>query len=91
MKYEGSSLPIHFKRLNRGPLDIDSVFESMEDALKYVKGETSYPGQILTIKDQNEYKIYVINGNNELTIQSNTKVGDISETTSSHPIWTELE
>ena len=64
--YRGSSLPILFKRLDPGPLDVDSVFDDLKSAKDYVKGGTAYPGQILTIKINNKWKIFIINDNMEV-------------------------
>lgn len=64
--YKGSSLPILFKRLDPGPLDVDSVFEDMKSAKLYLKSGTAYPGQILSIKTDNVWKMFIVNDNIEL-------------------------
>lgn len=56
-----ASMPLQYKRLYDGPLDSDAVFESLQEALDYINGGTSYPGNIISVKDiGDEYKVYVL-------------------------------
>lgn len=62
-----ASMPLSYKRLYAGALDVDSVFESLELAQEYAAGPTSYAGQIIGVKmDDNKYKSYTINSDKSL-------------------------
>lgn len=62
-----ASMPLQYKRLYNGPLDQDSVFESLEDAQAYAEGPTSYPGQIIGVKVDGVRKMYIINDDSTLS------------------------
>lgn len=62
-----ASMPLQYKRLYNGPLDQDSVFESLEEAQAYAEGPTSYPGQIIGVKVGEERKMYIINDDSSLS------------------------
>lgn len=59
-------LPIQYQRLNNIPLETDRVFESMELALVYVNGATCYSGDIISIKVNGDYELYIVSVNKEL-------------------------
>lgn len=63
------SMPLQYKRLYRGPLDGDSVFNSMSDAIAYAKSPTAYAGQVIGVKntDFSTWSIYIINDRGELS------------------------
>lgn len=62
-----ASMPLSYKRLYAGALDEDSVFESLELAQQYAAGPTSYAGQIIGVKiNDNNYKSYTINADKSL-------------------------
>lgn len=62
-----TSMPLSYKRLYAGALDEDSVFESLELAQQYAAGPTSYAGQVIGVKiDNNIYKSYTINADKTL-------------------------
>lgn len=62
-----ASMPLSYKRLYAGALDEDSVFESLELAQEYAAGATSYAGQVIGVKvDENNYKTYTINADKTL-------------------------
>lgn len=74
-----ASMPLSYKRLYSGPLDEDTVFESLEDAQTYASGPTSYPGQVIGVKvDNTNYKSYTINEDKTLngTVDS-SEIDDI--------------
>lgn len=55
-------IPLSYKRLYSGALDEDSVFESLQAAQEYATGPTSYAGQIIGVRvDDNNYTPYIIN------------------------------
>lgn len=49
-----------FKRLFKGPLDIDCVFDSITEAIVYAKSNTAYDGQVLSIKTDNDYELFIV-------------------------------
>ena len=58
-----NNLYTSFKRLKGFPLDADSVFDTFAEAEAYTHGKTSYPGQIISvINDNNSEKnaVYMI-------------------------------
>lgn len=63
-----ASMPLSYKRLYSGALDEDSVFESLSAAQEYAAGATSYAGQIIGVKvDDNNYSPYIINADKTLS------------------------
>ena len=63
-----ASMPLSYKRLYSGALDEDSVFESLSAAQEYTAGPTSYAGQIIGVKvDDNNYSPYIINADKTLS------------------------
>lgn len=63
-----ASMPLSYKRLYSGALDEDSVFESLEAAQQYAAGPTSYAGQIIGVKiDDNNYSPYIINADKTMS------------------------
>lgn len=59
-------MPLQYKRLYKGPLDQDSVFTTMEAAEEYVKTPIAYPGQILSVKNNGAWAVYIVTDNMEL-------------------------
>lgn len=71
-----ASMPLSYKRLYNGPLDEDTVFDSLELAETYAAGPTSYPGQVIGVKvNDNDYKSYTINA--DKTITANVSMEEI--------------
>ena len=76
-----------FERSYATPLDRTSLFISKEDAEKYAKGladtrglsGTSYPGQIITVLDNGQPKVYVIVGGSEVDGKENTSTRTLVE------------
>ena len=64
-----ASMPIQYKRMYKGSLDQDDIFESLEQAEEYAKGPTAYPGHIISALDNGKVKSYIVNDNNTLTEQ----------------------
>lgn len=63
-----ASMPLSYKRLYSGALDEDSVFDSLDAAEEYVAGPTSYAGQIIGVKvDNNNYRSYIINADKTMS------------------------
>lgn len=62
-------LQVQFKKMYSGPINPDSIFKSMEDAIKYATGPTGTPGEIITITDPSVsegYRAYVIDHDRSL-------------------------
>lgn len=71
-----ASMPLSYKRLYAGALDEDSVFESTELAEAYAQGPTSYAGQVIGVKvNENNYKTYIINA--DKTISATATMEDV--------------
>lgn len=53
-----------------GPINPDSIYESLEDAQAYARSGYGAPGEIIAVKseDDNVYNVYSINTDKELTI-----------------------
>ena len=53
-----------------GPINPDSIFETLEAAQTYARSGYGAPGEIIAIKsgDDNVYNVYSINSDKELTI-----------------------
>lgn len=64
-----ASMPIQYKRMYKGSLDQDDIFESLEQAEEYAKGPTAYPGHIISALDGGKVKSYIVNDDNTLTEQ----------------------
>lgn len=82
---------VSINRSNALPLDANSVFETLDAAQNYAKGNptggrfaNAYPGQVLAVVTDEETVIYYIDANMQLQPVGNTKevmayVGDIPE------------
>ncbi|MGL5751238.1 MAG: hypothetical protein ACRCXT_11960 [Paraclostridium sp.] len=55
-----TSMPLQYKRLYKGPLDSDSIFESLEAAEAYAQGPTAYATQIIGVMDNGVEKVFII-------------------------------
>lgn len=65
-----TSMPLQYKRLYKGPLDEDQVFNSMELAMTYASSPTAYPGQVIGVKkDNGEWGSFLIGEGGTLTEQ----------------------
>lgn len=63
-----TSMPLNYKRLYSGPLDEDSVFNSLQEAQTYASSPTSYPGQIIGVKGpDNKWIPYIIQSDKSLS------------------------
>lgn len=62
MAFGITEYPNTFKRQDSFPLDSTSLFNSMESALEYVNkpNSTAYGGQIISIKNDSTYNVYVV-------------------------------
>lgn len=70
-----------YERLGQFPLDSTSVFNSFEDAKKYASDgylgrSSAYPGQRISIQNNNKMIVCVINQNYELSGVSSTMIED---------------
>ena len=55
-----------FVRANSLPLDVYEVWDSLEEAKKYVNSPIAYPGQTLKIKtENNKYKTFILQKNED--------------------------
>lgn len=63
-----TSMPLQYKRLYRGPLEADSVFNSLKDAQDYLINGTAYPGQIISVflESENLWSAYMVGSDNQL-------------------------
>lgn len=62
-----ASMPIQYKRMYKGPLDQDDVFESLEQAEEYAKGPTAYAGHIIGVLVEGQRRSYIVNDDGTLT------------------------
>lgn len=80
----GMDWAVSFNRKSRAPLDRSSIFDNIEDAKKYAKGDTSDPdkrglcttsyiGQVLSVKETNGIGIYYILNDRSLQKLTTTK------------------
>lgn len=73
-----------YKRLFKGPADIDAVFDSYEAALSYAQSNQSYDGNIISVISESVTSVYLVNkgalnrvsldiksGNSDSTINTN--------------------
>ena len=77
----GVGIPFNYTRGNPIPLDSWSLFMSYQDAETYAKqNPVSYPGQIITVLQGGESKVYVIVQGSEYAdgdeIPEGKKIGD---------------
>lgn len=80
-----ASMPLSYKRLYGGPLDEDTVFESLAAAEEYAAGPTAYAGQVIGVKvGDNNYKPYIIN--HDKTLSSTLLMDDMVNAVS----WEEI-
>lgn len=50
-----------YKRLFKGPADIDAVFDSYEAALSYAQSNQSYDGNIISVISESVTSVYLVN------------------------------
>jgi len=63
----GTSMVLSYKRLFSGPLDVDTVFNTINEAIAYANSPTSYINQVIGVTtDNGSNKAYIINSNKEL-------------------------
>ena len=78
-----ASMPLSYKRLYSGALDEDSVFESLSAAQEYTAGPTSYAGQIIGVKvDDNNYSPYIINADKTVLFRCDVIKSNVCHKTS---------
>lgn len=53
-----------YSRNFSGPLDIETVQESLDAAKTYAQSATAYAGQVITVLEDGKYVPYILNGNN---------------------------
>ena len=75
----GVGIPFNYTRGNPIPLDSWSLFMTLEAATTYAKeNPVSYPGQVISVLDNGQPKVYVIVGG---TVDSESKEEDKSTRT----------
>lgn len=65
MAYDSNQLLVAVKAFSRSnplPIDATSVYDSLGDAQTYAQAANAYAGQIITVKQGDEYIAYVLNG-----------------------------
>lgn len=65
MAIDAKNLVVAAKVYSRGvalPLDASSVYESLDDAQTYAKNPIAYAGQIITVKEGENYNAYILDG-----------------------------
>ena len=65
MAIDAKNLVVAAKVYSRGvalPLDASSVYESLGDAQAYAKNPIAYAGQVITVKEDNKYNAYILDG-----------------------------
>lgn len=65
-----ASMPLQYKRLYKGPLDVDGTFETLELAKAYAEGPTAYGGQTIGVLVDGVRKVFVINDDGTLREQA---------------------
>lgn len=73
---ESKNLVVAVKSYSRGsnlPLDASSTYDSLADAQTYAQSPTAYAGQIITVKEGDNYNAYILDG--EASAYTLTKVG----------------
>ena len=78
---DGVGIPFNYTRGNPIPLDSWSLFMTYDAALSYAKeNPVSYPGQVISVLEGGQTKVYVIVGGstyaNGDTIPEGKKIGD---------------
>ena len=76
MAIDAKNLVVAAKVYSRGvalPLDASSVYESLGEAQSYAKNPIAYAGQIITVKEGDNYNAYILDG--EAGSYTLTKVG----------------
>lgn len=76
MAYQSNQLLVAVKAYARGnalPLDASSVYESLAEAQSYAQAANAYAGQIITVKEGENYNAYILDG--EAGSYTLTKVG----------------
>ena len=78
---DGVGIPFNYTRGNPIPLDSWSLFMTYNEALSYAKeNPVSYPGQVISVLEGGQTKVYVIVGGstyaNGDTIPEGKKIGD---------------
>lgn len=64
-----ASMPLQYKRLYKGLLDADGVFESLEAAKEYAAGPTGAPGHVIGVLVNGVREAYVVQDNGTLKKQ----------------------
>ncbi len=64
-----ASMPLQYKRLYKGLLDADGVFESLEDAQEYAAGPTGAPGHVIGVLVNGVREAYVVQDDGTLKKQ----------------------
>ena len=65
MAYQSNQLLVAVKAYARGnalPLDASSVYESLAEAQSYAQAANAYAGQIITVKEGENYNAYILDG-----------------------------
>lgn len=65
MAIDAKNLVVAAKVYSRGvalPLDASSVYESLSEAQTYAQNPIAYAGQIITVKENENYNAYILNG-----------------------------
>ena len=65
MAIDSKNLVVAAKVYSRGvalPLDASSVYESLSEAQTYAQNPTAYAGQIITVKEGENYNAYILDG-----------------------------
>ena len=65
MAIDSKNLVVAAKVYSRGvalPLDASSVYESLSEAQTYAQNPIAYAGQIITVKEDENYNAYILNG-----------------------------
>lgn len=65
MAIDSKNLVVAAKVYSRGvalPLDASSVYESLSEAQTYAQNPIAYAGQIVTVKEDENYNAYILNG-----------------------------
>ena len=64
-----ASMPLQYKRLYKGLLDADGVFESLEAAEEYAAGPTGAPGHVIGVLVDGIREAYVVQDDGTLKKQ----------------------
>ena len=80
-----TSMPLQYKRLYKGLLDADGVFDSLEAAREYAAGPTGAPGHIIGVLVDGKREAYIVQDDG--TIEKQISQVDIFDAMS----WGELE